>query len=169
MSFSESEKPPVLFHASRNSNIEVFEPRQESFRDKDEGPLVFATPSRAMASIFLVEADDSWVGSGAINGEPYIVISDEARYRSLDKGGVIYQLPSDTFENNPEKGLKKLEWTSKQAVVPIGKEIITSALDDMLTHGVKVYFVDNNTFQKLAEAGGPEKPGIIKNLTPYFK
>lgn len=169
MPFSKSEKPPVLFHASRDLNIEVFEPRQENFRDKDEGPLVFATPSRAMASIFLVKVDDSWVGSGAVNGEPYIVISDEARYRSLDKGGVIYRLPSDTFENNPEKGLKKLEWTSKQAVVPIGKEIITSALDDMLTHGVKVYFVDKSTYQKLAEVSDPEKPGIIKSLTPYSK
>ena len=86
------EKPSVLYHASRNG-IGIFEPRTDTARDENEGPKVFATPSRAMTSIFLVDCDDSWVSSGAMNDVPYIIISDEERYKSLDKGGTVYSLP----------------------------------------------------------------------------
>lgn len=163
---SNLEKPPVLYHASKNADIKVFVPRAEKVRDPEEGPRVFATPSRAMASMFIVESDDSWVQSGTINDEPYIVISDEERFRSLDKGGVIYSLPNNTFENDPDKGLRELEWTSKDPVVPIDKEIIQSALDEMLSNGVKVYFVDKETFVRMQNA--PDHGvSIIEQLRPY--
>jgi hypothetical protein len=159
------EKPPVLFHASRNSDITIFEPRAEKVRDGNEGPRVFATPSRAMASVFLVETDDSWANSGAIDGEPYIVISDEARFRDLDKGASIYTLPNATFQNEPDKGLRELEWTSDQPVTPTSKEFIPSALQDMLAHKVKVYFVTKETFEELKDSTDPGE--FIRNkLTP---
>jgi len=160
------EKPPVLFHASRNQNIDVFEPRAEKTRDANEGPQVFGTPSRAMASIFLVESDDSWVESGAMDGIPYIVISDEERFRSLDNGGVIYSLPNDTFENDTEKGLRELEWTSKKPVVPSEKEFVPSALEDMVRQGVKVFFVHKETWEAIKNApdGGES---VVKNLEPH--
>jgi len=159
------EKPPVLFHASRSPDIEVFEPRSEKTRDDSEGPKVFATPSRAMAGIFLVDSDDSWVQSGAKNNEPYIVISDEERFRNLDKGGVIYSLPNDTFENDPEKGLRELEWTSDKPVTPNEKEFIPSALEDMLQNGVKVYFVNKETFERMQKAPDHGE-SIMNNLKP---
>lgn len=160
------EKPPVLFHASRNAEISVFEPRAEKTRDRNEGPRVFATPSRAMASIFIVDSDDSWVQSGARDGLPYIVISDEERFRKLDLGGVVYSLPNDTFENDPEKGLRELEWTSTVAVIPSDKEIVPSALEDMLRHGVKVYFVDKETYQRIRDSKDHDG-SILNDLKPY--
>jgi hypothetical protein len=161
-----SEKPPVLFHASSKQEIDAFEPRNIKVRDENEGPQVFGTPSRAMASIFLVESDGSWVKSGAMDNVPYIVISDEERYRSLDKGGVIYSLPNDTFENDPEKGLRELEWTSKEPVVPSEKEFVPSALEDMVKQGVKVYFVDKETWDQI-ETASDHGESILKNLEPY--
>jgi hypothetical protein len=163
---SKLERPWVLFHASRNQNINIFEPRAEKTRDVNEGPRVFGTPSRAMASIFLVETDDSWVQSGAMDDIPYIIISDEERFRQLDNGGVIYSLPSDTFENDPEKGLRELEWTSREPVVPIEKELIPSALEDMVKQGVKVFFVDNEMYAQIVHAPDHGE-SIVKNLTPY--
>lgn len=160
------EKPPMLFHASRNQNIGVFEPRAEKTRDAHEGPRVFGTPSRAMASIFLVESDDSWVQSGAMDNVPYIIISNEDRFRSLDKGGVIYLLPNDTFENDPEKGLRELEWTSKEPVIPIEKEFIPSALEDMVKQGVKVFFVNEETYEQIQNAPDHGE-SIVKDLIPY--
>jgi hypothetical protein len=147
-----TEKPSVLFHASRNTEIQTFEPRAEKTRDINEGPKVFATPSRAMAGTFLVEWDDSWVASGSADGVPYILISDEQRFRTSDKGGVVYSLPSDTFENDPEKGLRELEWTSGKSVIPFEKEFVPSAIDDMVKNGVLVYFVDKETFQEFQSA-----------------
>lgn len=161
------EKPTVLFHASRNRDIDVFEPRTEKTRDANEGPRVFGTPNRAMASIFLVESDDSWVQSGVIDDIPYIIISDEEKFRSLDKGGVVYSLPNDTFENDPHKGLKELEWTSKESVIPLEKEFIPSALEDMVRQGVKVFFVDKNVYAQIQNAPD-EGESIVKGLTPYI-
>lgn len=159
------EKPTILFHASRNKSIDVFESRALKTRDEQEGPKVFATPSRAMAGIFLVDCDDRWVQSGAMDGVPYIIISDEKRYRELDKGGVIYSLPNNTFENDPEKGLRELEWTSSEPVTPVGKEIIASALEDMLKNGVKVYFVDQVTWKAIQESSD-DGEAIVKSLVP---
>ena len=160
------EKPRVLFHASRNGEINVFEPRAEKIRDENEGPRVFGTSSRAMASIFLVESDDSWVQSGSMDGTPYIIISDEEKYKRLDTGGTMYSLPNDTFENDPEKGLRELEWTSKEPVTPTEKEFIPSALADMLAQGVKIYFVDKETFKNIQDA--PDQgESILLNLVPH--
>jgi len=159
----EHEKPLILFHASRNPHITVFEPRAETTRDKNEGPRVFATPNRAIASLFLVATDDSWVQSGAINGVPYIIISDEERFRAMDTGGAIYSLPSDTFVYNPNKGLGELEWTSTEAVCAINIEHVQSAITDMHTHGVKVYFVNPDTFNAIQTAPD-DGASIIANL-----
>lgn len=160
------EKPAVLFHASSNPTIDVFEPRSKKTRDVNEGPRVFGTPSRALASVFLVDSDDSWVQSGTLDDDIYIIISDEERFRASDTGGVIYSLPNDTFENDPEKGLGELEWTSKDPVTPTGKEYVPSALADMIKQGVKVYFVDTETYQRI-RGSSDDGESIMENLVPY--
>ena len=158
------EKPEKLYHASSNRSIEQFVPRAEKVRDKTEGPRVFATPDKRMSTIFIVGTDDSWTHSGAFNGIPYVVISDKDRFTQLDKGGAIYHLPSTTFENDPEKGLGELEWTSKEVVDPTGKEEHESALDAMVNHGVQVYFVDAETFVAI-NAAPDHGLSILHSLT----
>ncbi|MEY2665290.1 MAG: hypothetical protein RLZZ480_395 [Candidatus Parcubacteria bacterium] len=160
------EKPRILYHASRNRDISLFTPRAEKQRDENEGPQIFATPSKAMASVFLVETDDSWVESGSQDGVPFIIISDKERFESLDSGGTIYALPSDTFDTDLEKGLRELEYTSEEPVEPIDSEEYASGLEAMLQLGVKVCFVDKETFEqiKIAPDGGED---IVRNLQPY--
>ncbi|MCA9367262.1 hypothetical protein KC887_03295 [Candidatus Kaiserbacteria bacterium] len=159
------EKPPILYHASRSGEIDVFEPRIGKRRDENEGTQVFATPSKAMATIFLVDTDDSWTQSGAMDHVPYIIISDRERFESLDQGGYIYSLPSDTFETDLEKGLRELEYTSTVSVKPIGQEFVPKALQAMIENGVKVYFVDQDTWRAIQES---EEHGekIVSMLTP---
>ncbi len=146
------EKPITLYHGSSNREIKRFEPRSEKVRDPKEGPKVFATSDRRMASVFMVGADDSWANSGTHNGVPYLVISDRERFEKLDKGGAIYHLPSDTFESDPYKGLGSIEWTSSEPVEPFHKEEHRSALEAMLEHGVQVYFVDPDTYEQTQTA-----------------
>lgn len=157
------EKPTELYHASRNPDIDVFEPREGKHRGYNEGAQIFATPSKAMAAVFLVETDDSWTQSGLKDGIPYIIISDRERFEALDKGGVIYSLSSDTFKTDSKKGLGEFEYTSADAVKPSAKEVFDSALDAMISHGVKVYFVDRETFEAIQSApdNGEE---IVSNL-----
>lgn len=160
------EKPKILYHASSNRNIERFEPRIGKRRDENEGKQIFATPSKAIASVFMIESDDSWVASGDAAGTPFIVISDEARYRALDNGGTIYELPSDTFDTDMEKGLRENEYTSKEPVDPIGGEEYESAIDTMLSLGVAIYFVDKETFHEFQTApdGGES---LLQTLQKY--
>jgi hypothetical protein len=146
------EKPSVLYHASFKRDIEVFEPRNETVRDTDEGPQVFATPDKRLATAFMIPTNDTWANSGAFNGVPYLVVGDEEKFRNLDKGGAIYTLPSDTFNTDPTKGLGDMEWTSSEAVRPVAKEEYESALEAMLHIGVQVYFVDMATYRATQNA-----------------
>lgn len=140
------EKPTTLYHGSSNKEIERLEPSSKKVRDRAEGPKVFATPDKRMASVFMIGVDDSWGNSGQHNGTPFMVISDRERFESLDKGGAIYHLPGDTFTSDPEKGLGDLEWASSESVQPVHREDHESALEAMLNHGVQVYFVDKDTY-----------------------
>lgn len=69
---SEVLKPAALYHASGNRDIEEFEPRNRHTRDRSEGPVVFGTPDKAVASMFLVHDDDRWSEKGLHNGVPLI-------------------------------------------------------------------------------------------------
>lgn len=164
---SATEKPLLLFHASPHGGITEFAPRSEKQRDESEGPRVFGTPDRTMALLFLVDTDDSWVASGRLSDVPFIVISDEARFRTLDAGGYLYTLPSDTFTTDQQKGLSDDEYTSIQPVQPLDQGFIPSALDAMLDAGVLVYFVDSETWRELqvAESEGRGEECLL-SLTP---
>lgn len=138
-------KPKVLYHASQNRNIKVFEPRAETVRDPEEGPVVFATPHKEVAVCFMTPYE---FHHGSFNrGESwFMVIPDKGEYLAKDKGGAIYSLPSDSFKADSQRGLKENEWTSKVAVKPADKEEYDSTLNAMLDQSVQVYFVDRQTY-----------------------
>lgn len=141
-------KLPVLYHASSNRNIELIEPKAESVRDKGEGPVVFATPDKAEASKFIVPSDDTWTRKMRFGDVHVHIISDRGRYEKADKGGTIYHLDANTFENDKTKGTGT-EWTSMVAVKPFEKEEYESGLQAQLENGVQVYFVDNDIFGRI--------------------
>jgi hypothetical protein len=145
------EKPAVLYIAAQTAGIKELVPIKGRHRDKDEGPVIFSTPDKALASIFLVEGhNDSWMHLGYFSGIPYVVICiDRDEFVKKDKGGVIYEVPSDTFDYNPNLGMKEKEWTSKEPVKPLKETSYPSALDTMIDNGVNVYFVDKNTFDEI--------------------
>ncbi len=144
------EKPPFLYHASSNRNIEKFELRAKNVRDPEEGPVVFATPDLALATTFLVgEANDSWTQIGKLGGVPYMVIRDKKRFMKRDKGGSIYKFSSNSFTCHPDKGMGEDEWVSKDSVTPLEKEDVQSALEAMIENGVQIFFVDKKTFNRI--------------------
>ena len=154
LGFEKKERPIVVYHSSRKSNIEEFIPRKERVRDPDEGSVIFATPNKALASAFLIEDhNDDWTQIGFYNNIPVVVIClDREEFIKRDKGGTLYILPSDTFDFDPNRGMREQEWTSRSNVRPIGKTEYASALDAMLENGVYVYFVDQKTFDEIGEA-----------------
>jgi len=153
-SAEKKEKPEVLYHSSSRKGIEEFRPNKGNFRDEDEGVVIFSTPNKALASAFLIEGhNDSWTKIGFYGGIPAVIIdSDREEFIKKDKGGVMYELPSDTFDYDPEKGMGEKEWTSREPVKPLSETEHPSALDAMIENGVQVYFVDKKTFDEIAAA-----------------
>ena len=123
---------------------------------------MFASDDLASVTRFSVPADDSWTQISSFDGVHTMIISNEERFRLMDKGGAIYSLPSDNFsvedkEQHPD------EWTSKKAIQPTEKIEFDSALDAMLDHKVQVYFTDKDTLTKIQMAEDHGQ-GILRTL-----
>ena len=142
------DKPKELYHASPDRNIAIFEPRAEGVRDPDEGPVVFGTPYKAYASMFLVNADDRWTSLGRYNNIWVCVIGDVEKYISRDRGGAIYKLNPKHFHSDPHRNMYEIEWVSKEPVTPQSKEEFESGLKAMITLGVKVYVMKLEKFEE---------------------
>ncbi|HRV76345.1 MAG: hypothetical protein H6799_01205 [Candidatus Nomurabacteria bacterium] len=148
------EKPNVLYHASSNKDIEVFEPRANGVRDMSEGPVVFATPDKAFASIFLVKTNGKWAKisrwtSNGVTTPWHLIVKGKRKFKRRDHGGAIYHLPSESFTFDPDKGVGGSEWTSRSEIRPSGKDLYDSGFRAMIDYGVEVYFVGRLTFRKI--------------------
>jgi hypothetical protein len=168
----ELQKPDTLYHASAQRDIAIFEPRAESVRDVEEGPVVFATPDKAYASLFITPTDDSWTMKGRFSSDGivtpwHMVISDRKRFLELDKGGAIYSLSANSFNSDPQKNLPGIEYTSIDSVVPNSVEGYTSSLEAMIGLGVSIYFVDEATFLAIRQSDD-HGAQILKGLKPEY-
>lgn len=167
----EIETPKVLYHASPKTDLVEFEARREGFRDADEGPVVFATPDKVYATMFLVKTNDSWTAKGryseaGVMGPWHIIISDREEFEKADTGGSIYTFDTNDFTFDPNRNMGAIEWTSRKSVKPIGKkEDYSSGLEAMKAAGVEVYFVDRQTF-KAINTSDDHGQSIIASLIP---
>ena len=159
-------KPNILFHASQNGDILEFEPRAEKKRHPDDPAQIFASPSEAVSSFFIVSNDNDTAASGRWGKDrPWtLVIGDPEKFKTLDKGGWIYQLPTDSFTVNPNMGLGLFEWTSIDPVVPTKKVYYDSGLKAMMDLGVRVYSMEPEEFKKFRAS--EDQRQILDNLEP---
>lgn len=160
----------VVYHASTNKNISLFEPRAENFRDPNEGPVIFATPSIRLASCYLFKWNDSWVhqsistDNNGSNYEVYMIIADRERFNRIDSGGAIYLLPAKNFKFDKYRGPGEYEWTSHEPVRPFGQINFPSALEAMRKFGVKIYFLNESQFEKYLKSTSEEREKFLRNL-----
>ncbi len=158
----QNEKPKFLYHAS-SLELDKIEPRNRSVRDKDEGPVVFGTQDLAYASMFLNKTDDSWTMKGWHNKAYVIVVSDEKRFRESDNGGFVYKFSSDDFYTDETKSMGTREWVSKKPVSVSDKIVFPSGLEAMIDSGVQVYFVEQETFNRI-KSSNDHGSAILKNI-----
>lgn len=159
-------KPNVLFHASQLGDVEVFEPRAEKQRHPTDPPLVYGSPVEAVSSFFLVPSNDELTASGRWSRDwPWtIVIGDLEKFKSLDKGAWMYQLPADSFYVDPNEGLGLFEWTSPAPVASTERKFYPSGLQAMMDLGVRVYSLSPDEFVKFRQS--KDQKEILENLTP---
>jgi hypothetical protein len=158
------EKPPLLYHGSSKRGLVLLEPRAIGVRDSAEGPVVFACRDLALATVFMVRMGDRWTQIGTFGGAYHMVISDRARFEQSDRGGSVYVVPSDSFSCDLEKGMRELEWISREPVKPIDVYDYPCALEAMIQHGVQVFFVKPETFQSIQMADD-HGLAILQSLT----
>jgi hypothetical protein len=144
-------KPEILYVAAKTRGIKELIPQKGRYRNLNEGAVVFSTPDKALASIFLINNhDDIWVNLGYFNDIPYVVINkNKEQFMEQDKGGSIYEVSSDTFDFDPNLGMKEKEWTSYLPVKTLKENYYDSSLETMIENGVNVYFVDNEQFNEI--------------------
>lgn len=161
-------RPIILYHASTSANIELFEPREESPRYPGEGPLVFATPDKRVAAMFLAPKDGGSAEICKFNDEVIVVVQNSADdFIAHDKGGAIYALPADTFTTDASVGMSETEWVSNQPVKPIAKELFNTSIDAMKLMGVKLYFVDERTMTEIRESKD-HGLSLLRSLSAYI-
>jgi len=143
------DKPEFMYHASSELDVQEFEPRNDYPRYKGEDNLVFATPYKEVAAMFLVPKSIPTIISKY--GETYAVfINGSEEDLSLnDKSGAIYTLPSKTFETNTEIGMGDTEWVSKQPVKPISKTIYKLSVEALRENHVHLFFLNNDVFARV--------------------
>lgn len=155
---------PTLFHGSGTRGLTLIHPRQESIRDVYEGLVIFASSKLRLACMFMSPSTrDSWTRKGSFGDVYYYVISDEKRFRDGDKGGSIYEVPSDTFYRVEGKGMST-EFISQVEVSVVKERDFDSTLDALLWCGVQVYFVTQEEFEKFGKSW-EEGLALLKTLT----
>lgn len=154
-----------LYHASTNKSLQIISPQPTLSNNQYIGDYVFATANRTLAIMYLVPKGIPTL-MDPDNQTPTIVISsDPAYFKTRDKGGAIYGLPSESFTATPQKGLSDYEMASKVPVKPIRKIPYKSALNALLSAGIKVVFVNTNMFHHLI--CHPEQKAIMRQLKGY--
>lgn len=157
----EKEKPPFLYHGTLDGSIAEFEPRGAQERP-DEELAVYASPDFEIAAQSMA---NSFVSNGGIlNGRKFVCIPmTREEFLEKDHGGVIYKLPSDSFDINEGKGFGgDKEWISKTAVKPLSHERFPSLLQKLLEQETEVYFIEPGMVPVITEAqNDPEKLEVI--------
>ncbi len=164
----------VVFHGSPNNNISIILPAVEHIRNGKEGPVVFATPSIALASCYLFRWDDSWVhqfisDNSQTGYEVYMIIGNKEKFYKLNNGGTIYLLPIHSFtfnKVNKKLGLGIYEYTSKESITPFTKIRFTSPLHAMKLFGVKVYFLNDAQFSSYLKFNFTEREKFLERFNP---
>jgi hypothetical protein len=163
----EKEKPPFLYHGTTDDSIVEFEPRGAEERS-DEDPAVYASPDFEIAAQSMA---NKFVSNGGIlNGRKFVCIPmSREEFMQQDRGGIIYKLPSDSFDMNYGKGFGgNKEWISKTAVKPVSHEKFPSLLQKMLEQGTEVYFIQPEMISVITKAqdNPQELEAILASLQP---
>jgi hypothetical protein len=147
------EKPPFLYHGSPNGEIDEFTPRISMGSGEKFGPKVYASDDIAVASMMTTRLPMTW-GGGVRNGEVYCYIPmTRDEFRKFDSGGWIYKLDSDAFSMVEGGGMSEKEWASEVPIRPVEKIRVESSYDEMIKHGVRMYFKGEDGYDEISNLG----------------
>jgi hypothetical protein len=142
----------LLYHASANPNLSVLKPQRTLSKDKYVGDFVFATPDKLLSVMYLTPKGYGSIMDTESDAPNILICGNEAEVRSKDRGGAIYSVDASKFHETPQKELTAHELVSDKPVTPISKEVYKSSFDALEKLGVRIEFIDQATFDRLAWA-----------------
>lgn len=149
------------------------EPKRKSFRDKDEGAVVFATQRKGLAASFMshVKNPDDYPDISVINRKPVVLIPKKKEFLKNDTGGAIYKLrKSKSFHRDHPKSYHfgVFEWITRRKVKPIEKKVYDSSIDAMIDNGAIVYFVTKKQQKDFRKLANEKEPSENSKLRSFF-
>jgi len=155
----------LLYHASTNKNLTLIKPQKTLSKDRYIGDYVFATSDKKIAVMYLVTKGTP-ILMNVKSGAPRIIICAEPdEYIEHDKGGAIYEVPSDNFMKTPQEGLEESELVCKVAVRPVSKKVFATSISALSDAQVEIYFVTQAQYESIIM--NKNEAEIISTLTPY--
>ena len=159
--------PRLFFHGS-GEKLDYLEPKSISTRNDNEGDVVFATSYLSYAVLFTLalprEGSVLSIRLRSFDHGPHIVLcNNKEAWLKYDTGGYVHVVSSDSFyvdlgflgttrgewmsqSYNPEWG-SLAEWVSKEKVPVLHDFKIDNTLEALLSLGVQLFFVDEDTFK----------------------
>lgn len=154
-----------LYHASPIKNLKILEPKRTISKDKYIGNFVFATRYKKLALMYMLPKGFP-VLMNIKSSKPYVVMCGNTKdIIKKDKGGALYVLSTEPFSITPQSGLSNYEMVSKKSVSPLSETDYESAIKALDEEDVEIYFVDNNTFEKLIF--NPKQDSMVQALIKY--
>ena len=159
-------KPDILYHASENNDLIQLNPHTDEERLSHYGKLLFATPYRSLAAMFLAPKTQDVQIMRFNDRFVFIVASSPEKFQQKDLGGTIYVLPSEKFSTHKDLNMPDTEYVTSDSVEPIGKYVYKSAIEAMKANDIQIYFADESTLSAIraADDHGLE---ILESLTLY--
>lgn len=161
----------VLYHASPMRGLSLLDPRKKSGWSIGDTPRVFASPSPAVAVAFMIRPDMYFPGMylyGSYDSQTWhMVVGDEEKFRKVEqKGGSMYVVSANSFRPAPEIGLDELGQYSEDPVRVLAEEKWTSALEAMVHHDLKVFFVAGGEFERFKHLPGEDQSALLQLAHP---
>jgi hypothetical protein len=143
-------KPSVLFHGTPLPGLQELRAAP--------GGVLYASDDMRLSSTFLADPGHC-VCVRSSRGDVHAFIGERREeFVRRDRGGTIYILDAGRFSPSPpDVGLRRVwEWTTADAIKPMGSIVYASALTAMIALGVRIYFVTREFCENLRGAADAE-------------
>lgn len=142
-----------VFHGSNHTEIETFEPREQTLYNNERARAVFASTDPIWPFFYAVFRRDRLIGS--FRNGCIVQGNRQYHYYSLNRStmanepwtdGMLYILPRDTFTRSGEGGVQFDEWISREPVKPVWK--IAVAPEDFYFYRKVAAHADNESMTR---------------------
>ena len=148
-----------LFHGSPTHGIKKLIPNKLKRRTKNDKAYIYSSPSMAYASTFTLSWDDSWCKLFTLEDGVFLYTKDVRRLKKNDHGGSLYIMSSTNFHQSL---MHDYEFLSETPLTVQTEIVFDSSLKAMSQFGVKLFSVNEEIFETLADKSYAERLKILE-------